>query len=151
MSADIFKQTLIPGEWAQYPNTLGIRPWSLQLSGNAWRADTVSAFWHLHKNKREDVTLWLKLRTASRRLMASSWTCCTTIWRTVSGSALHSRLIPCTMRSRNHMGRLVPFHRRQKQNKHDTLICGKQSALVSAWQLSSSLAGEHSKMLGPVP
>ena len=33
--------------------------------------------------------------TVSRRLMASSCTCCTTIWRTVSGKALHSRLMPC--------------------------------------------------------
>ena len=37
-------------------------------------------------------------RTASRRLMASSCTCCTTIWRTVSGRALHSRLMPCRKR-----------------------------------------------------
>ena len=53
-----------------------------------------------------------KLRTASRRLMASSWTCCTTIWRTVSGSALHSRLIPCIMCSRSHMNTILPFHKR---------------------------------------
>lgn len=37
-------------------------------------------------------------RTASRRLMASSCTCCTTIWRTLSGSAVHSRLMPCRKR-----------------------------------------------------